>query len=145
MNPLNRTHAKARQGGFTLIELMIVVAIVAILAAIAMPQYQNYVARSQTSAALAELTPGKIGVETIYAEGGTPATDVKEVGLQETTARCSGITMAMRDTGVANLTCALVKNGKVTGDLVLARSTDGVWTCSSTMPDQELLPTICRT
>jgi type IV pilus assembly protein PilA len=144
MNPLNRTHAKARQGGFTLIELMIVVAIIAILAAIAMPQYQNYVAKSQTSAALSELTPGKIGVETIYAEGGVMATDVKEVGLQDTTARCSTITMDMRDTGVANLTCALVKNGKVTGDLVLARSSAGEWSCSSTMPDKELLPNICR-
>ena len=139
-----RSNATA-QGGFTLIELMIVVAIIAILAAIALPQYQNYIAKTQTSAALAELSPGKIGVETIYAEGEAMATAAPELGLQATTARCSAIEVDMQSSGVASLTCELIESGKVSGNIALERNVDGAWTCTSSMTDKSLLPPICRT
>lgn len=58
-----RTLARRAQAGFTLIELMIVVAIIGILAAIAIPQYQTYVAKSQVSRLMGEVGSQKTPVE----------------------------------------------------------------------------------
>ena len=52
------------QKGFTLIELMIVVAIVGILAAVAVPQYQNYIARSQVAESFTLMDGGKAAIQT---------------------------------------------------------------------------------
>ncbi|MEE2729200.1 MAG: pilin [Pseudomonadota bacterium] len=58
-----------RIGGFTLIELMIVVAIIGVLAAVAIPQYQNYVMRSQVSRVMSESGALKSAIEHCIAEG----------------------------------------------------------------------------
>ena len=63
---------KKAQAGFTLIELMIVVAIIGILAAVAIPAYQDYVAKSKFAAALAEVAPVKTGIEVAVNDGKTP-------------------------------------------------------------------------
>ncbi len=62
---------KKSQQGFTLIELMIVVAIIGILAAIAIPQYQNYIAKSQVSRAMAEVGSLKTAYESCLNDGKT--------------------------------------------------------------------------
>ena len=58
------------QKGFTLIELMIVIAIIGILATIAIPQFNNYRARSYNAAALADSRNLKTDLEGYYAEWG---------------------------------------------------------------------------
>lgn len=72
---------KPTQQGFSLIELMIVVAIIGILAAIAIPQYQNYIARSQASEAIVLLGGVKIAIsERWHGEGGLLTIDPSEPG-----------------------------------------------------------------
>ena len=63
-------HMKLLQKGFTLIELMIVVAIIGILAAVAIPAYQDYTARAQVTEAVELLSGGKTAMAEFYADKG---------------------------------------------------------------------------
>ena len=126
---------KKAQAGFTLIELMIVVAIIGILAAVAIPAYQNYVAKSKFSAALAEVSAGKTGVDVLMNEN--PSADAATVltgsGLQATTATCNPNEAAAANAGVTNLTCTI--NGgpaSVAGMKIrVSRDASGGWTCKT--------------
>ncbi|MBX3725711.1 MAG: pilin [Xanthomonadales bacterium] len=133
-----------RNQGFTLIELMIVVAIIAILAAIALPAYQNYVARSQVTAGLSDIRGGVTAFEEYVQRGSAAAITLANLGLRTPTARCSTVAAAAGETG--NITCKLAGNPKVEGKIVtLTRETSGNYACTVTGGlDSRYLPTGCQ-
>jgi type IV pilus assembly protein PilA len=121
---------KKAQAGFTLIELMIVVAIIGILAAVAIPAYQDYVAKSKVAAALGEASSGKTPYDVMMNDGVTPSLAVDLKFPAETTGNC-----AFKVTGTA-IECTIVAGpSTVAGKKVtLTRdATTGAWTCGSTV------------
>ena len=141
---------KRIQQGFTLIELMIVVAIIGILAAVAIPAYQDYIARSQVSEAVSLLGAAKTPIaEYISDKGSMPAiTDAVS-----TTAGKYTNAIALTGDGTAITLTATMKssgvNSGVTSGTVEMRSTDGTktWSCTSGTTNGlsgKYLPGACR-
>ena len=114
--------------GFTLIELMIVVAIIALLAAIAIPAYQDYAIRSQLTAGLTDITGGKSTFESQVVANNATTFDVADLGLRTSTARCN-ISMAPSANG-GYIRCTLKGNPVIAGKTIeIVRNSTGAWQC----------------
>ena len=140
------------QKGFTLIELMIVVAIIGILAAIAIPAYQDYVAKSKASAALADIAALKTGYELHYNEKGSTGLDLAAIGGTKETGNCTVSVTAPTDAqdGAATATtdaikCVIKNPGRLgTGATIsFTRTVEGAMQCTTASLATKFVPAGC--
>ncbi|HHK5604792.1 TPA: pilin [Neisseria polysaccharea] len=145
---------KAIQKGFTLIELMIVIAIVGVLAVVALPAYQDYTARAQMSEALTLAEGQKSAVVEYYSDKGQFPADNAAAGIAAAST-IKGKYVASVTVATANdkaTITATMKSSGVNKDikgktLVLEGSQNAGsfdWTCKKGTVDDKFLPSSCR-
>jgi len=138
------------QKGFTLIELMIVVAIIGILAAVAIPAYSDYTARAQVSEALSLTAGTKTGIVEYLADNGSLPASVTTIGATSSgkyvqtitlsgTAPNATISATMKGTGV---------NTKIVNSVFAIQTSDNgkTWNCNASPTNiaSSLLPGTCK-
>lgn len=138
--------------GFTLIELMIVVSVIGILGSIALPTYQDYIAKAQAGEAVKMLGGARsIIEEDVYQTAifPTDTSDLHDLGVRTQGKYGIITTLASPLSSTGSITYTfLTGNSQLTAAnknaISLSRDFNGVWVCSSTLPEN-LAPKTCST
>lgn len=136
--------------GFTLIELMIVVAIIGILASLAIPAYQNYIIRAQVSEGLVLSGPVQLAVASFLEEKGTFPVDNADAALELPTTYSGSYVSSISVSGaVISIQYGNKANAEISGWDVLITATSNSnsigWACSSGgIISDNYLPSSCR-
>ena len=133
---------KTIQKGFTLIELMIVVAIIGILAAIAIPAYQDYTIRSQVSEGLSLSAAAKTAIAETYLNTGVAPADRADAGMSPLVTDTSGkyVTQVDVTDGTITVTYGNDANARITGNTLAIQpyvtGDDSIpWLCGEAPPN----------
>lgn len=143
-------HMKPLSKGFSLIELMIVVAIIGILAAIAIPAYQDYIARTQVTEAVELAAGGKAPLAEFYFDNGRWPADATSVmgnttGKYVETVVLAGALGAVGEIEVVATMRSTNVSALITGGTLTMASSDGVnWTCTRGTIPPRFRPVACK-
>ena len=145
---------KTMQKGFTLIELMIVVAIIGILAAVALPAYQDYTVRAKVSEGLIAASAARTAVSEVYANAGTMLPSAASMNVQSQASKyvaSVGWTRTGADGGDVTVTLTGDTGlGAAAGTTLILRATGTpgsgavAWTCGKGTINSKYLPGSCK-